>query len=171
MLINQIHFQSKIISSLNLIMFLLLWYVFILFNSLSLLFDCFPCVQLNSEVPLQDTKGYNDMTMLQSSQYFFFLFLSYFIWKSFLVMEGQAQTGGVGHGTKKRKSNWNADLTAILQFITFTSCNYGRSVSLTLFVLLSVSYCLFVSENWVKSDQCGRPVSTRLQSHSHFVFI
>ncbi len=59
-------------------MFLLLWYVFILFNSLSLLFDCFPCVQLNSEVPLQNTKGYNDMTMLQSSQYlfsYFFLFL------------------------------------------------------------------------------------------------
>lgn len=74
MLINQIHFQSKIISPLNLIMFLLLWFVFILFNSLSLLFDCFPCVQLNSEFPLQVTKGYNDMTMLQSSQYFFSYF-------------------------------------------------------------------------------------------------
>lgn len=71
MLINQIHFQSKTISPLNLIMFLFLWFVFILFNSLSLLFDCCPCVQLNSEGPLQDTKGYNDMKMLQSSQYFF----------------------------------------------------------------------------------------------------
>ncbi len=36
--------------------------------------------------------------------------ISYFIWKSFLVVDGQAQTGGVGHGTKKRKSNWNADI-------------------------------------------------------------
>lgn len=74
---------------------------------------------------------------------------------------------GMSTGVKKAHHT-DLLLTASLQFITFTSCNYGMSISLTLFVLLSVSYCLLVLENWVKSDQCGRPVSARI--HSTYFF-
>jgi len=74
---------------------------------------------------------------------------------------------GMSTGVKKAHHT-DLLLTALLQFITFTSCNFGLSVSLTLFVLLSVSYCLLLPENWVKSDQCGKPVSARI--HCTLVF-